>query len=158
MMDLFQTIRERKSVRAFKPDPVPKEKIEAILKMAIHAPSAINLQPWDWVVVTGEEKERLSRGLMKSYKERQISCSPGNVKPLPKTMAMRGARTLVLMSPFFKEMGTDPNQFINEGSCQFYGAPVAVILCMDDSLPAGRFVDMGVTLAYFLLSAHELGG
>ena len=153
-MDLLKVIKERKSIRAFKPDPVSKKTIEEILKLAILAPSAINLQPWDLIVVTGEERERLSRRLIKAYKEKKISCGPGNVKPLPKTFAKRGAKTLELMNPFFEEMGVDPNQFINEGSCNFYGAPVAILLCLDDSFPNARFVDIGLILGYLLLAAH----
>src|SRR3972149_736794 len=117
-MHLLQAIQERKSLRAFKADPVSREKIEELLKLTLHAPSAINLQPWEFVVVTGEEKERLSRRLIKAYREKQISCGPGAVKPLPKTFGKRGARTLVEMRPFFEEMKADPDLYINEGSCQ----------------------------------------
>jgi len=153
-MEVIKAIQERKSIRAFTPNPIPKETIEEILKLAILAPSAINLQPWDLIVVTGEERERLSRRLIKAYKEKQISCGPGNVKPLPKTFAKRGAKTLELMNPFFEEMKADLNQFINEGSCNFYGAPVAILLCLDDSFPNARFVDIGLILGYLLLAAH----
>ena len=51
-MDLSQAIRERKSIRAFKPDPIPKETIEEILRLTIQAPSATNIQPWEFFVVT----------------------------------------------------------------------------------------------------------
>jgi nitroreductase len=156
-MDLLKVIEERKSIRAFKPDPVPREKIEEILKLSIHAPSAINLQPWEFVVVAGEEKERLGRRLIKAYKEKQIACSPGNVKPLPKTFGKRGAKTLELMKPFFEEMGVSPDQFINEGSCNFYGAPVAILIYLDDSFPKARLVDIGIALGYLVLTAHEFG-
>ena len=156
-MDLIKAIRERKSFRAFKPDPIPRETIQEVLTLASHAPSAINLQPWEFVVVTGEERERLSRRLIKAYKEKQISCGPGNVKPLPKTFAKRGAKTLELMNPFFEEMGVDPNQFINEGSCNFYGAPVAIFFCLDDSFPKARVVDIGLALGYLILTSHEFG-
>jgi len=156
-MDLLKVIKERKTVRAFKPDPIPKEKIEEILKLAIHAPSAINLQPWEFIVVTGEEKERLSRRLIKAYREKQISCGPGNVKPLPKTYGKRGAKTLELMNPFFEEMGVNSDKFINEGSCNFYGAPVAILICLDDSFPKARMVDIGLALGYLVLTAHEFG-
>src|SRR4030042_5050050 len=115
-MDLLKVIKERKSIRAFKPDPVPREKIEEVLSLTIHAPSAINLQPWEFIVLTGEEKERLSRRLIKAYREKQIACSPGNVKPLPKAYGKRDAKTLELMNPFFEEMGIDSDQYINEGS------------------------------------------
>jgi nitroreductase len=156
-MDLLKAIQERKSIRAFKPDPVPRERIEEILRLAIHAPSAINLQPWEFTVVVGEERERLSRRLIKAYREKQISCGPGAVKPLPKTFGKRGAITLEVMNPFFKEMGVPSDQFINEGSCNFYGAPVAVLICLDDSFSTARLVDIGAVLGYFVLAAHEVG-
>jgi nitroreductase len=156
-MDLFEVMKERKSIRAFKPDPIPREKIEEILRLTIHAPSAINLQPWEFIVVTGEEKERLSRRLIKAYREKQIGCSPGNVKPLPKTYGKRGVKTLELMKPFFEEMGVNPDQFTNEGSCNFYGAPVAILICLDDSFPKARMVDIGIALGYLVLAAHEFG-
>jgi nitroreductase len=156
-MDLLKAMKERKSIRAFKSDPIPKEMIEEILRLTIQAPSAINLQPWEFVIVTGEEKERLSRRLIKAYREKQIGCSPGNIKPLPKTYGKRGAKTLDLMNPFFEEMKVKSDQFTNEGSCNFYGAPVAILLCLDDSFPKARMVDIGIALGYFVLTAHELG-
>jgi len=156
-MDLIKAMNERKSIRAFKPDPIPRERVEEILRLSIQAPSAINLQPWEFIVVTGEEKERLSRRLIKAYHEKQIACSPGNVKPLPKTYGKRGAKTLALMKPFFEEMGIDSDQYINEGSCNFYGAPVAILLCLDDSFPNARMVDIGIALGYLVLTAHEFG-
>ena len=123
-MDLVKAMNERRSIRAFKPEPVPKETIEEILRLTVHAPSAHQFAaPWEFIVVTGEEKERLSRRLIKAYHEKQIPCSPGNVKPLPKTYGKRGAKTLALMQPFFEEMGVDPNQYINEGSCKFLRSP-----------------------------------
>jgi len=156
-MDLLKAMKERKSIRAFKPDPIPRERIENILGLSIQAPSAINLQTWEFIVVTGEAKERLTRRLIKAYHEKQIACSPGNVKPLPKTYGKRGAKTLALMKPFFEEMGIDSDQYINEGSCNFYGAPVAILLCLDDSFPNARMVDIGIALGYLVLTAHEFG-
>ena len=156
-MDLFQAIRERKSIRAFKPDPIPKETIEDILRLTIHAPSAINLQPWEFFVVTDEEKERLSRKLIKAYREKQISCSPGAVKPLPATYSQRGIVTSESMKPYLEQVGVSFEQFINEGSCKFYGAPVTIIICLDDSFSKARIVDIGVALGYLMLSAHGFG-
>jgi nitroreductase len=156
-MDLVTAITERTSIRAFKPDPVPKEKVEEILNLVVNAPSAINLQPWDFTVVMGEERERLSRKLVKLYRERQISCSPGNVKPLSETFSRRGVASFELMSPYLEKMGQEFNCFINEGSCNFYGAPVAVILCLDNAFSKARLVDTGIALGYFVLAAYSLG-
>ncbi len=156
-MEIIKAIQDRRSIRAFRQEPVPKEIIEKILELTVHAPSAINLQPWEFIVVTGEEKARLSRRLIKAYREKQISCSPGNVKPLPKTYGKRGAKTLALMQPFFQEMGVNPDEYINEGSCNFYGAPATILLCLDDSFPNARLVDIGTALGYLALTAHEFG-
>ena len=156
-MDLIEAIKERRSIRAFKPDPIPREKIEDILNLSLLAPSAINLQPWEFIVVTGEEKERLSRSLIKAYREKNISCSPDTVKPLPKMFGKRGAKTLGAMKPFFKEMEADPGQFINEGSCQFYGAPAVILICLDDSFSKARLTDIGIVLGYLVLVAHAVG-
>lgn len=156
-MDILTAIKERKSIRAFKPDPVPKETIEEILQSAILAPSAINLQPWEFHVVMGEEKERLSRRLIKAYREKQISCGPGTVKPLPKTFGKRGFKTLQGMNPFFEELKVRSDLFINEGSCNFYGAPAAILIFQDDSFSKASFVDIGILSAYLLLVAHSAG-
>lgn len=156
-MDLFQAMKERRSVRAFKSDPVPRDAIEAILEWACRAPSAINMQPWEYTVVLGEERARLSRRLVKAYRERQISCSPGNVKPLAPVFTARGAASVEGMKPCLDEMGSDFKTFINEGSCNFYGAPVAIFICLDDSFPKERMVDIGITLGYLVLAAHAYG-
>jgi nitroreductase len=156
-MDVVQAIRERRSIRAFKPDPVPRETVEEILRTATQAPSAINLQPWEFTVVVGEERERLSRRLIKAYKEKQIACAPGNVKPLPSEVIERGVQAAEGMKPHLREMGIEFSRFVNEGSCNFYGAQVAIILCIDKAFSQNNYVDIGITLGYLLLTAHSAG-
>lgn len=51
-MDIFTAIEERRSCRKFKPEPVAGEVIEKILDAAAWAPSPINMQPWEFVVIT----------------------------------------------------------------------------------------------------------
>lgn len=156
-MDLIKAIMERRSIRAFKPDTVPRKKVEEILNTAINAPSAINLQPWEFTVVMGEEKERLSRKLVKLYREKQISCSPGNVKPLASSFTRRGVASFELMNPILEQIGTDFNRFVNEGSCNFYGAPTAIILCLDNAFSSARLVDIGIVLGFITLTAYSHG-
>ena len=156
-MDLADIIKERKSIRAFRSDPVPRQKVEEVLALAVRAPSAINLQPWEMTVVMGEERDRLSRRLLKAYREKQISCSPGNVKPLPGVFTARGLASFKGMKPYLDEIGSDFNTYINEGSCNFYGAPVAVVMCLDNSFSEARLVDIGVCLGYLVLAAHHAG-
>ena len=65
-MDLLKVIEERRSTRAFLERPVEREMLEKLLRLATKAPSAINLQPWEFTVVSGEELNRLSRRLLKT--------------------------------------------------------------------------------------------
>jgi nitroreductase len=116
-MDVLEAIQQRRSTRAFLEKPVPRETIEKLLSLATQAPSAINLQPWEISVVSGEEKSRLSRILVKRMKERNIS----------------------------------------EGSCNFYGAPTALILSIDEVFSHARWTDMGIVAGYIVLAAHAMG-
>jgi nitroreductase len=56
-MDTMEALLTRRSVRQFEDKPVPEEMIRQILEAAMMAPSAINEQPWQFVVTT--ERERL---------------------------------------------------------------------------------------------------
>ncbi len=52
---LLQLVKNRRSIRRFKPDPVPAEAIEKIIEVARWAPSGFNMQPWEFVVVQKPE-------------------------------------------------------------------------------------------------------
>ena len=52
MNEIIKTIKSRRAVRTYKDKPIEKEKIEQILDCGLSAPSARNLQPWKFVVVT----------------------------------------------------------------------------------------------------------
>ena len=55
-------IFKRKSVRKFKPENVPDELIDKLLKAGMQAPSSCNSQPWDFIVVSNDEdKEAISK-------------------------------------------------------------------------------------------------
>ncbi|HHY36323.1 MAG TPA: nitroreductase family protein [Firmicutes bacterium] len=60
-MDLMTAIRGRRSCRKYKPDRVPREKIEKILQAANWAPSGRNWQQWEFLVVTGEKRDRIGK-------------------------------------------------------------------------------------------------
>ena len=56
-MDLIDAINKRKSIRAFKPDPVSPDLLEQIIEQALRAPSWANTKPWEFVVVAGEDRK-----------------------------------------------------------------------------------------------------
>jgi nitroreductase len=51
-MEVLEAIRTRRSVRKYKKDLIPQEKIEKILEAGRWAPSANNSQPWEFIILT----------------------------------------------------------------------------------------------------------
>ncbi|MBN1303124.1 MAG: nitroreductase family protein [Anaerolineales bacterium] len=67
-MDYQHFLRSRRSIRRFKPEPVPASLLETLLTTAIHAPSAHNLQPWRFVVMQSpQSREQLANGIAERY-------------------------------------------------------------------------------------------
>ena len=68
--DLHAFLRSRRSIRRFKPDPVPPDCIQHILQTAMYAPSAHNLQPWRFAVITSAEaKSRLAEAISTRFRQ-----------------------------------------------------------------------------------------
>lgn len=80
-------IFNRASVRVFKNTPVEKEKIEALLKAAMQAPSAGNQQPWEFIVV--ENKEMLEKLSETDAYAKFVAKVPGAIVLLGNTHEMR---------------------------------------------------------------------
>ncbi|HDN97696.1 MAG: nitroreductase [Candidatus Omnitrophota bacterium] len=57
-MDFYQVIETRRSVRSYKPDPVPEEVLKKVLNAARIAPSGSNRQPWKFIIIKDEERKK----------------------------------------------------------------------------------------------------
>ncbi len=60
-MSYDEVIMGRRSIRGYKPDPVPREVIEDIVSLAVRAPSSYNSQPWHLHIATGEVLDRIRK-------------------------------------------------------------------------------------------------
>jgi len=70
-MDFFDVVKCRRSIRNFKPDPLPQGAVEQILGAARFAMSGANGQPWEFVVVTkNETKEKLAQCYVEQGRKR----------------------------------------------------------------------------------------
>ena len=58
-MDFETLVSDRRSIRGYKPDPVPGSVIDEVISVTPYAPSSMNTQPWHFHVVTGEPLERI---------------------------------------------------------------------------------------------------
>jgi nitroreductase len=61
-MQYDEVVFGRRSIRGYKPDPVPKEVIKEVLALAMRAPTSMNTQPWHFYVITGEPLDRIRAG------------------------------------------------------------------------------------------------
>lgn len=67
-MDVFQCIENRRSVRSFRNIPLPEGDLIKILRAGILAPSAGNIQPWEFIITTKDElKTELARAALGQY-------------------------------------------------------------------------------------------
>lgn len=135
MNDFYKVITERRSIRKFKPDPIPKEVLERIIKLGMWAPSAMNTQPWEFYVFSGAARERIGDILGKSVE---------NITPRLKELFPEKMQNIVRY--FFGGMG---------------GAPV-IILVLSKKLPIeqyqqGAIQSCAAAIQNLLLAAHIEG-
>jgi len=57
-MEVFEAIKKRRSVREYRPEPVPEESLKKILEAGRLAPSAHNAQSWKFIVVKDARKRK----------------------------------------------------------------------------------------------------
>ena len=73
-MDVSEAIRKRRSIRKFKPDPIPEEKIRLLLESARLAPSGTNTQPWRFIIVKDNgTKKKLQEA---AHNQRHVKSAP----------------------------------------------------------------------------------
>lgn len=72
--DVFDAIKGRRSVRVFKEDEIPEATVTRLLEAACHAPSAGNLQPWQYYVVTSKSKKEELAGA--AYGQTFVAAAP----------------------------------------------------------------------------------
>lgn len=83
-MDVYECVRQRVTVRKFKPDPVPDAVVAKLLRAARWAPSSRNQQPWHFVIVR-------DRGTLESLGRIATHGSFLGDAPLAIAIAMEGA-------------------------------------------------------------------
>jgi F420 biosynthesis protein FbiB-like protein len=72
--ELHAFLRSRRSIRRFKPDPVPPDCLQRILETGTYAPSAHNLQPWRFAVITSPAaKARLAEAITARFRQDMLA-------------------------------------------------------------------------------------
>jgi nitroreductase len=160
-VEFEELVRQRRSIRGYRPDPVPKELLLEIVDLAVAAPSSMNTQPWHFHIVTGEPLERIRRG--------NTELMVAGAKPqreIPTHGAYEGVhrdRQVEIAYQLFDAMGIREDRemrkdWMMRGFRQF-DAPVSIVVTFDKSLnlaTVGHF-DLGAVTYGLCLAAWDRG-
>lgn len=153
-MELEQAIKGRRSIRGYRPDPVPRALLEEIIELAGRAPSSMNTQPWHFHVLTGEPLERVRRG----NSERMLAGVPpqreipdhGTYEGVHRDRQVEIAKQLFAAMDIARDDKDMRQDWVMRGFRQF-DAPVSIVVTFDKS------VEMHGTIAHFDLGAVTFG-
>ncbi len=136
-MEFTDVVLARRSVRAFLPDPVPREKIVKMVETARWAPSWGNTQPWEIVVADGEKAKELAEIFVEEA--RKGTAPRPNIKMPVEFTGDHKQRYMDLGRDLLNAIGIDRED--KQGRIQhylnmykFFGAPAVVYLCIDGEL------------------------
>ena len=159
-MELLQAIETRKSIRGFKPDPIPEETLRTVLHLAGRSPSYTNTQPWEVAVVTGKKCGELST-ILYDLANAGVRGKPDMPTPsdwpveLDQRAKEHGTRRFNALG-----IGRDDAALRNElrlMNFKFFGAPCVLFLFTDSTLGPWSTLDMGSFTQSLALAAHGLG-
>ncbi|MGD9022770.1 MAG: nitroreductase [Deltaproteobacteria bacterium] len=159
-MDAVECIKTRRSIRKFRPEPVPREVLLEIVTIAKWSPSYKNSQPWEAVIISGPKKEALTNMLI-GLLNAGTKPSPDLPEPesWPEAEASRIRHLLKKRSEVSGIDLSDPAMVrkAKEANFSFYGAPHALYLFQEASLTLWSLFDMGLFAQSLMLAAHANG-
>jgi nitroreductase len=150
----------RKSIRGYKPEPVPKEVIWEILDIATRSPSALNEQPWEITVVTGKVLEDIKRGNVEMLASGTLPNPDVPMRPLEgvyKERQVELAKQIFLLMDIAREDKEKRAEWMQRGF-RLFDAPAAIILSADRSIDELRTqFDLGIFSQTICLAALNYG-
>jgi nitroreductase len=160
--DVFEAARTRRSIRAYKPDPVPPAMVRDIVALARHAPSGSNIQPWRVHVMTGATLARVGGAIKRAF----LADEPGHKRdynyytdPIVEPyLARRRQCGWGLYGTLGIARGEHAkSKAYRATNFDFFGAPVGLIFTIDRNLEKGSWLDYGMFLQTIMLAARARG-
>lgn len=155
-------VKGRRSIRGYKPDPVPKELIAEILTMAMRAPSSLNTQPWNFTVVSGATLDAIRRGnternLAGVPSSREFKASEG-YEGAHRERQIAVAKQLFSAMDIAREDQEKRKEWVLRGFRQF-DAPVSIIVTYDKVLKGNDIApfDCGAVINALVNAAWSRG-
>jgi len=153
-MDLLEGIRTRKTFRGFLDKKVSKDLIKEILNDGHMAPSASNMQPWNFHVLTGGPLLKLCEEIDDYHKNKKVSYNLAKDRKIPDKYMQRRKELFRGLKPLISSLGDKNRQFIESGSIRFYDAPAVIFITTDKNLHDTKLMDIGMAAENIMLSAH----
>jgi len=162
VVKVSEALATRKSIRAFRQDPVSRETIESILAAASRAPSGGNLQPWKVHVLLGEARHELVRRVKEKMKTHPRGEVPEYHIYPPELSEPYKARRFRIGEAMYATLGiARENKIARLGvfvkNWEFFGAPVGLMISIDRQMQQGQWSDIGMFLQSVMLLAREYG-
>ncbi len=156
-MDVRDAVWRRKSVRAFRPDPVDDDTIADLLRSAARAPSGGNVQPWRIYVVNGDTMTRFREHI----RGRDVEPPAYPIYPKGLTEPYRTSRW-ELGEAMYATIGIPredkPARLAQVAkNFEFFGAPAAIFCFVEEQMGPPQWSDLGMFLQTFMLLAQEAG-
>lgn len=161
MMSVEEAIVGRRSIRAFKPDPVARDLVERILNCGSRAPSGSNIQPWHVHVLAGAAKDALVQDLMLAHERNEPGQHEYQYDPNPWFEPYQSRRRKVgwdLYGAIGIQRGETERIMRQVGrNYAFFDAPVGMIFTIESKLPVGAWLDCGMFLQNIMIAARGFG-
>lgn len=159
MYDLDETIRTRRSVRAFLDKEVPEAILRECLELAQRAPSNCNVQPWRVYIASGEARDRVRRELVSAVAERRFETMESPIDTFPGTYRDKQVACAVEM---YGHMGVARGDEIARGlaflrNYELFDAPHVAFVCMHKSFGIGVALDVGMYVQTLMLALWSRG-
>lgn len=174
--NLLQT---RRSVRDFRPDPIPAELLAAVLADANHAPSWSNTQPYRIAVASGALRDQLASALCANFDLAMAAVQGGWLARLKLWLGRRGLPDGDYPTQFaypddlqpqrqatglglyrllgIERQDTQARQLQMRRNFEFFGAPTAIFVFVHAGLREFAVLDAGIWLQTLMLSAQARG-
>jgi nitroreductase len=150
-METEEAIRNRQSIRAYLPTPVPQEVIAEILEISRWAPSGTNRQNWRVTVATGAPLQRLADRMEARVRETKPRLFSGENAPPEVQSKLESLRSQMRRVAEQREQSLW--EFVIVGSYRFFDAPAVVIV----SHRGGNASNVPIFVTTMLLAAHDRG-
>jgi len=153
-MDFIETIKSRRSIRAFKPETPSKAVIKECLDAAIWAPSGSNHQPWEFIIVSGTELDRIRDIVEEKFVLRMKEVDA--FSDVPDFCQERQEELFEVMGEAAEKSGFGGGEFFQK-IMRFFDAPVGVFFVTFKRKDNLFTISAVPAVENFLLAAHSKG-